>query len=180
VTNDKLCNILRKGPKYREPKHINWNQNFKLLMDSVEDYARKWAKKEGVELDTLSDWVTSIRSLIRKRIFKLSRSMSSKVRFIFNDKDVIDNLTDLHNKYVVVPADIASNNIVFVCKTYYIDCLVNNLGINNNTGNPTYTPTPLSKDEILFNHKSVISFFGLSIKVGYYNLYCKQKWPHML
>jgi len=40
--------------------------------------------------------------------------MSSKVRSIFNDKDVIDNLTDLHNKYVVVPADKASNNIVFV------------------------------------------------------------------
>jgi len=65
---------------------------------------------------TLSDWVTSIRSLIRKRIFMLSRSMSPKVRF--NDKD-IDNLTDLQNKYVVVPSDKASNNIVFMCKTLY-------------------------------------------------------------
>jgi len=45
-----------------------------------------------VELDTPSDWVTSIRSLIRKRIFKLKRSMSSKVRSIFNDKDVVDNI----------------------------------------------------------------------------------------
>jgi len=63
--------------------------------------------------------------------------MSSKVRSIFNDKDVIDNLADLHSKYVVVPADKASNNIVFVCTTYYIDCLVKELGINNITGNPT-------------------------------------------
>jgi len=109
--------LFVKVPKYREPKHINWNQNFKLLMDSVEDYARKWAKQEGVELNTFSDWVTSVRSLIRKRIFKLSRSMSSKVRSVFNDKYVIDNLTDLHSKYVVVPADKTSNNIVFVCKT---------------------------------------------------------------
>jgi len=43
-----------------------------------------------VELDTLSDRVTSIRSFIR--IFNLSRSMSSKVRSIFNDKSVVDNL----------------------------------------------------------------------------------------
>jgi len=107
-----------------------------------------------VELDKLSDWVTSVRSLIQKRIFKLSRFMSSKVRSIFNDKDVVDNLTDIHSKYVVVPADKASNNIVFVCKIYYIDCLVKELGINNNTGNPTKTPTSLSKDGILFNHKS--------------------------
>jgi len=88
--------------------------------------------------------------------------MSSKVRSIFNDKGVVDNLSDLHNKYVVVPAGKASNNIVFVRKTYYIDCLVKELGINNNTGNPTYTPTSLLKEEILSNHKSVISSFGLS------------------
>jgi len=64
VTNDKLRNTLRKGPKYCESKHIN--RNFKLLMDSGENYHRKWAKQEEVELDTLSDWMTSIRSLIRK------------------------------------------------------------------------------------------------------------------
>jgi len=93
--------------------------------------------------------------------------MTFKVRSIFNDKDVIDNLTDLHSKYVVVPANNASNNIVFVCKTYYIDCLLKQLGINNNTGNSTYTPTSLSKDEILSSHKSVISSFGLSIKDDY-------------
>jgi len=71
---------------------------------------------------------------------------------------------------VVVPADKASNNIVFVCKTYYIDCLVKQLGINNNRGNPTYTPTSLSKEEILSNHKSFISSFGLSIKDDYVEL----------
>ena len=26
-------------------------------MDYVEEYARKWAKQEEVELDTLSEWV---------------------------------------------------------------------------------------------------------------------------
>jgi len=57
-----------------------------------------------------------------------------------------------------------------VCKTYHIDCLVKKLGINNNTGNPTYTPTSLSKDEILSNHKSEISSFGLSIKDHYIDL----------
>jgi len=56
--------------------------------DSVVDYDRKWVKQEEVELGTLSNWGTSIRSRIRKRIYKLSRSMSSKVRSIFNDKRV--------------------------------------------------------------------------------------------
>jgi len=43
----------------------------------------------------------SIRSLIRKRIFNLSRSMISKVRSVFNDKGVVDNLTNLH-KYAIL------------------------------------------------------------------------------
>jgi len=95
-------------------------------------------------------------------------SLSSKVRSIFNNKGAVDNLTDLHNKYVVVQADKASNNIVFVCKTLYIDCLVKELGINNNTGN--LTSTSLSKEEILSNHKSVISSSVLSIKDDYVDL----------
>ena len=61
-----------------------------------------------------------------------------------------------HNKYVVVQADKASNNIVFVCKTHYINCLIKELGINSATGNPTYTRTDLTKDEILSNHKGAL------------------------
>jgi hypothetical protein len=40
-------------------------------MDSVEDYARQWAKREKENLDTLSEWVKSVRSLIHIRIKKL-------------------------------------------------------------------------------------------------------------
>ena len=36
-------------------------------MDSVEDYARQWAKREMEDLDTLSEWVKSVRSLIQIR-----------------------------------------------------------------------------------------------------------------
>jgi hypothetical protein len=35
---------LRDVHKYREPKSINWKLNFKILMDSVEDYAPKMGK----------------------------------------------------------------------------------------------------------------------------------------
>ena len=43
--------------------------------------------------------------------------------------------------YVLVPADKAANNVIIVCKKYYIDTLVKELGINNvNINNPTYIP----------------------------------------
>jgi hypothetical protein len=63
----------------------------------------------------------------------------------------------------LVPADKVCNNIVFVCKTHYYNCILNELGINSTLGNPTYTPTALSKDEILQNHRSVLDTFNIPV-----------------
>jgi peptidoglycan/LPS O-acetylase OafA/YrhL len=48
---------------------ISW-----IIMDAVEDYARRWIKREvdqDPELESLSDWVRTIRSLVQGRIHKL-------------------------------------------------------------------------------------------------------------
>jgi hypothetical protein len=37
----------------------------------------------------------------------------------------IPNADEIHDKYVVDPADMATENIGFVCKSHYIDCLIN-------------------------------------------------------
>ena len=45
--NDKLKEIITKGPKYREPRKILWHKNKKIIFDAVEKYATAWAKREG-------------------------------------------------------------------------------------------------------------------------------------
>ena len=77
---------------------------------------------------------------------------------------MISDLSQLNKKYVVVPADKAPNNIVFICKQYYYQCIIKELGINSTTGNPTYTRTDLSKEEILANHRSVLQSFDINVK----------------
>jgi hypothetical protein len=130
-------------------------------MNSVDDYAKRWAKREKEELDTLSEWVKSIRGMLKSRI----RNIKSKVRTIypsvFSTPEVRNELERLHEEFVLVPADKASNNIGFVCKAHYYNCILNELGINSTFGNPTYTPTVLSKDEILQNHRSVLDKFNI-------------------
>ena len=51
--------------------------------------------------------------------------------------------------------------LVFVCKAHYYNCILNELGINSTFGNHTYTPTALSKDELLQNHASVLNTFNI-------------------
>ena len=64
----------------------------------------------------------------------------------------------------VVPADKAQNNIVVVCKTFYFHFLLSEVDVENNSSDKTNTATTLSKEEIVENHKSVLSSFGLSSK----------------
>ena len=128
-------------------------------MDSVEEYARRWAKKE----DTLSEWVKSVMFLVNRRVSVLSRTMSLRHESVFDDQDVAAELAEIHEKFVVVPADKASNNIVFVCKTHYINCSIEELSMGTVSGNPTYNLTAMSKEEILQNHHLVMLTFGISL-----------------
>ena len=57
VGNNFLVDLLTKGPKYREPWSFSCNTNFNSIMNAVEDYSRKWDKKEGVYDSAFSEWV---------------------------------------------------------------------------------------------------------------------------
>ena len=131
VRNQKLKDVLRKGPKYREPVSFSWHQNFNIIMDACEEYARRWAKKEDVEVDTLSEWVKSIANVLKRRIQRLKCSVNTRHESIFCDPEVDKELSRLHENFVIVPADKASNNYTFVCKKYYISILIEELGLNS-------------------------------------------------
>ena len=63
--------------------------------------------------------------------------------------------------FVIVPADKASNNYTFVCKKHYVDSLIEELVLHSLPGNPTYNLTDFSASEVLDNHKSVLTSFGI-------------------
>jgi len=85
--------------------------------------------------------------------------MNTRAASIFKDPNVAEHLFHILDKYVVLAAK-APNYIIFVCKLHYIDCLIKELYIDNSLGNPTYTPTTLTKKEILDNNSSVLCSFG--------------------
>jgi hypothetical protein len=72
--------------------------------------------------------------------------MSTRSTSIFKDPNVAKHLSLLHdNFFFIVSADKVHNNIVSVCKSHYIDCLIKELGIDNLLGNSTYTVTTLTR-----------------------------------
>ena len=82
----------------------------------------------------------------------------------FNKPDVKDSLHKLHADYVLVDADKAANNVIVVCKKYYIETIVKELGINNvNSNNPAYIPIDDSIETIVKSHNEFITLVGLKM-----------------
>ena len=62
-------------------------------------------------------------------IYKLTQNLKQPTGKVSQNVDVEACLSELHNKYVFVPADKAPNNIIIICKKYYIETLIKGIGI---------------------------------------------------
>ena len=82
----------------------------------------------------------------------VSRSVNTEPNSIFDDDIVSRQLANLHDRFVIVLADKASNNVVFICKAYHNSCLQKELIENNVIDSSTY----FRKGEILIHHPSVL------------------------
>ena len=128
IPNSKLRGLIAKGLKYREPCKVDLDKNLSLLCEAVDQYALQWAKREMVELSVLSSWKDMVKGQIEKRISQLKQNFKQCTGKVLQNVDVNACLSDLHNKYVFVPADKAPNNIIIICKKYYIETLIKELG----------------------------------------------------
>ncbi len=112
IDNHKLKDLILKGPKYREPTKVNWVKNKSMIFDSVDLYAKKWAKREREDLSLLSLWKDKVKSIIETRISKLERNFKQPKHKVLENHSVKECLKQLHEKFVFVPADKAGNNVI--------------------------------------------------------------------
>ena len=63
----------------------------------------------------------------------------------------------LHDHFVIVPADKASNNIIFICNVHYIECLLKELNSSDNHWGPTDSVTAVT--ESLARWRSLIGVY---------------------
>ena len=78
-------------------------------------FGDRWCRREGVEFCALKAWKLNIFNLIDKRIEFYSHNtdlLSRKPQFSFLNLKL--GFQKLHEKYVLVPADKAANNVVVV------------------------------------------------------------------
>ena len=75
-----------------------------------------------------------------EKINKKNKELKNKFKFnkvkqVLQDPKVISYLNILQEQYVMCPNDKAANNIAFVCKKYYVQVLLKELGLLSATSN---------------------------------------------
>ena len=71
---------------------IYGNSNRLIIMDAVEDHVRRWIKREvdqDPELESLSDWVRTIRSLVQGWIHKLKNVLIVDLNLYLKTKKLL-------------------------------------------------------------------------------------------
>ena len=132
IRNIKLRNLIRKGPLFREQNNIDWEVNLKNCKASVSKYVKKWARIAIVDRQVLRDWKETVHECIEQRVRCLKQQhVNRRKKHVLKNRVHLDYLNKLHEKYVLVPADKAANNVIVVCKKYYLDVVLRELESTN-------------------------------------------------
>ncbi len=76
---------------------------------------------------------------------------------------VTKELSNLQKQYVMAPADKAANNVIFVCKKWYMDQVIKELHVeDNNTNDSAYREVrDKTPDAIVEEHSEMCTFLEL-------------------
>jgi GIY-YIG catalytic domain len=168
VENEELKDILRKGTKYRIPTITDWDKIKDDFLESLNQLILRLERRTKIHPFAFHFYRSSIMRVFNSRLLACQEN-TGHVNYSLSVPKLVNLLRELHRKYVITPADKASGNYIFICKTYYISIICNELGIKFNndqatvTGNEVYRPTNYDLDTIYRRHRSIANAFGLQI-----------------
>ena len=153
ITDLNLRNLISKGPKYREPLPFSCVKAKSEILAGLDNCILSWSKKAGLSHIAFDDWKSTIISKIDDRISSLVAKNNTSKFSTLKTNSASNCLADLHSKYVMVPIDKAANNVAFICKRFYAQVLLKELGLLG-TATSTYTAVNQhTPDEIIARHK---------------------------
>jgi hypothetical protein len=162
VENPKLRKLLSKGPNFRESKMLNYSKCRNEIQSSILSSMESLSEKYNLPIESFEEWRDKISLEVNKRVNKLkSKNTPATVKPVLEDEAALSALNDLHSRFVVVPIDKASNNVAIICKRFYIQKLLTEVGVPGNTS-PTYQMSDRNQEDVIADNLLLCEKFGLS------------------
>ena len=156
IKDRKLRKLIQKGPSYREQNNINWDINLKICKKAVREYKVKWAEREEVATEVLGEWEGTVLDIMERRIENIKKKHKQQHRTyrkqVLREKRHLEYLENFQKRYVLVSADKAKNNVIVVCKKYYLDVVLSEFHCTEGSGPRTYTEHHGDIDRLVSEH----------------------------
>ena len=149
VQNATLRNCFNSGHSTGYPQ----SQIGKTLFPAYtrkQNFASFWCHKEKHPKEELFEWTDKVLQKVHTKIESLQRLRPRKNEMtdILENPEIKSALKLLHKDFVLAGADKASNNVIIMCKQYYVNCIRRELS----TDNKIYEKCTPTSNEIIETH----------------------------
>ena len=160
IKNAKLRKLFTKGPNFREPRTINWRKCRESIVDGLNECIASISTR--INDNALGDWKATVLRKVDEKIEQLkSRIPNRQRKQILKDQTVLGYLEELQKHFVLVPIDKASNNIAVICKKYYVEVILKEVGV---LGQASVTYTRSNKTMVEIIHDDLLVTDRLKLK----------------
>ena len=164
IENAHLRQLIQKGPNYREPKPVNWKKCRDTVQSGLDTCADKMVVGKEIPVEEMNSWKNEILKKVDEKIRSLKlRVPYKKSKQVLKRPDVVEYLEQLHKSYVLVPIDKAGNNIAIICKRYYVEVILKEIGESGN-GNSTYIKSSKSVEDVVEDNVMYSKRLGLEVE----------------
>ena len=162
IKNNKLRKLLGKGPNYREPKFVNYNKCLISIQTALDTTALSLKDKYNLPENSLDSWKNSIINKVKERIDVLkTKHVPQTTKPVLKDPVVVEYLQTIHSNYVLVPVDKASNNVAIICKRFYIERILMEVGLKGSTSE-TYKLSTKTPAEVIDSNIQLCNTYHLN------------------
>ena len=134
---------MKYGYKYRlQEQNVTWTKIKREILKTVGDIKNRLINLNNGNNNDLTEWETSLKSMLNNRIRSLQNSYDLKTyEYGINFGLLNKQIDNIHKHFVITTVDKASNDYAFICNKFYLNQMKNELGIRDNRieGNDIYT-----------------------------------------
>ena len=128
VENAKLRKLLSQGPKYSEPKQLDFISAKSEILKGIDNCIENYCDRYHLDKVVLKAWKVEIVKAIDERIDEVTPRLEfDPVTETLQDPSCRKSLLNLQNRFVIAPIDKATGNVSFICKRFYAEVLVKEL-----------------------------------------------------
>ena len=120
VKHNELRALLKKGLKYHEQQPPNKEAALNSIKSGIHSYVSHASNKLNIHIVQFSEWRNTLITAVEKNLESCKSYSFNNVLSKSGPKNALQQLQD---NFAIVPVDKAASNVSFVCKSYYMETL---------------------------------------------------------